>query len=242
MTVPPRSAPVLPPAYTASVGRRRIRRSCRLPPSPPSAEGPWSLILCGVGPGHGCDDRLNPPSICRSATQSGWRRRAGCGRWAPRAMPTTTRSRRASTASTRPSSSTAGGRGAVRSKSRWGPPSGWTGGTTGACTARPTTCRRRSMSSCGGNGSERSPGMLFPRPSTEMARGEDGRGAAHSRKLYRFLYTRFCAVIAWTLLQAPRSPKNLGQYIFRTEYRRRRRRSFDQPDDLGRVGNHREMA
>ena len=72
---------------------------------------------------------------------------AGCGRWAPRAMPTTTRSRRASTASTRPSSSTAGGRGAVRSKSRWGPPSGWTGGTTGACTARPTTCRRRSMSS-----------------------------------------------------------------------------------------------
>ena len=54
--------------------------------------------------------------------------------------------------------------------------------------------------------------MLFPRPSTEMARGEDGRGAAHSRKLYRFLYTRFCAVIAWTLLQAPRSPKNLGQY------------------------------
>lgn len=103
-------------------------------------------------------------------------------------------------------------RGAVRSKSRWGPPSGWTGGTTGACTARPTTCRRRSMSSCGGNGSERSPEMLFPRPSTEMARGEDGRGAAHSRKLYRFLYTRFCAVIAWTLLQAPRSPKNLGQY------------------------------
>ena len=77
-----------------------------------------------------------------------------------RAMPTTTPWRSASIALFKAEVIKRRGswRGAVASRVR-GPPSGWTGRTTAACTARPTTSRRRSMSSCGGNGSERSPEM-----------------------------------------------------------------------------------
>src|SRR5215472_10583513 len=54
-------------------------------------------------------------------------------------------------ASTRPSSSVGGGPGGPSTRSSWGPPSGWTGGTSAGFTAPSTTCRRPSTSAGGGS-------------------------------------------------------------------------------------------
>ena len=82
---------------------------------------------------------LNTP---RSGTPNAWARRGSPHRSGRSAIPTTTPWPRPSTASTRPRSSAAGGRGGPRSRSSSRPRNGSTGSTTTGCTSTAATSHR----------------------------------------------------------------------------------------------------
>jgi len=93
-------------------------------------------------------DRLNPASTPRSATRSVLPRPGSPRRSVLPATPTTTRWPSPRSASTRPSSSPARGRGRRQSRSSSPRSSTSTGGTTAACTPRSETSHRQRRRRC----------------------------------------------------------------------------------------------
>lgn len=80
-----------------------------------------------------CDDPLNPPNTCPSATASAWGRPALSRRSAAAVTANTTRSPKPSTGSIRRSSFNAGRHGEHGKRSSWPRCNGWPGSTSSAC-------------------------------------------------------------------------------------------------------------